>query len=84
MSESESSVRPGRWYLCFQCHSCKEVIPFMEWDESAAVSTNGDGTFTIRCPRCAAKDNYQLKEFQKRSLETPSNKSSATKKPPVM
>ncbi len=72
-------------YLCFQCRSCEEVVPFLECDEKQPVAATGDGAFSIRCPRCGAKDDYQLKDLQRRSQESLLESAESSKKePPVM
>jgi uncharacterized C2H2 Zn-finger protein len=72
-------------YLCFQCHSCKEVVPFVECGEKELAATNQDETFSIRCPRCGAMDDYQLKDLQKHSEENLwASDESVEKKPPIM
>jgi hypothetical protein len=65
---SETSL-PGRWYLCYECHTCQQAIPVLACDEKTSISLGGAGTMVMPCPHCEAKHPYRVQELRK--VQTP-------------
>ena len=54
-----AEVEPGKWYLCFSCHRCKQPIPIFEILPDAPIT--GDASFSfssVPCPHCGFEDSY--------------------------
>ena len=68
-ASAQTAMVPGRWYLCYECHTCQQPIPVLACDEKASIALGGGGTMTMVCPQCAARHPYRVQELRK--VQTP-------------
>jgi hypothetical protein len=68
-SHSSDTCLPGHWYLCYECHTCRQAIVVLACDEKTSISLGGAGTMVMSCPHCQAKHPYGVQELRK--VQTP-------------
>ena len=56
----DGSVKPGAWYLCAICETCRQPILVMEICENTCVGGDDSVLWEIPCPYCDAKHRYRL------------------------
>ncbi len=68
----DDQVKPGEWYLCAQCKSCKKAIPIIACPAppTPAVAGKADFTFSaVSCFFCEAKHDYSIREMTRLQVQ---------------